>query len=277
MAFTLETMVWSGGFAALALASWVTIRVLFRAKLNRHMLSTLAQQRGGEMVRADRCCGRIACFRGANEVACFRGANEEVQLWLSSVSRWRWAALQMSVPWPNDDDWLSLRPLGILYRLTLWERRSRHAVRELGYWLRASHVSWGRRLIDGGVASRLQQINALQGGRRSTLQISDGRLSLTLRVPVGAGDRLRQLVDISLELVDQAGLQERGEIQVVTPERDPEEGASHCPVCSGALVKRVVYCLACGAPHHRDCWRYVGRCSMFGCSGTRIRSFWNRV
>jgi hypothetical protein len=45
----------------------------------------------------------------------------------------------------------------------------------------------------------------------------------------------------------------------------------HCPVCSGALEHGIVYCLLCGAPHHLDCWRYLGRCSLFGCQGTRYQ------
>jgi hypothetical protein len=27
----------------------------------------------------------------------------------------------------------------------------------------------------------------------------------------------------------------------------------------------VVYCGACETPQHAECWRYVGRCSMFAC------------
>ena len=35
-----------------------------------------------------------------------------------------------------------------------------------------------------------------------------------------------------------------------------------CPVCNSYLMKEddIVVCPECGAPHHRDCWNYLGHC-----------------
>ena len=50
---------------------------------------------------------------------------------------------------------------------------------------------------------------------------------------------------------------------------DPEAGPPICKVCGepidGGGADPVVVCDACGAPHHLECWRYVGRCSIYGC------------
>lgn len=41
--------------------------------------------------------------------------------------------------------------------------------------------------------------------------------------------------------------------------------AASCPVCACALSAPVEVCVACHTPHHADCARFVGRCSVFGC------------
>ena len=39
-----------------------------------------------------------------------------------------------------------------------------------------------------------------------------------------------------------------------------------CKVCGTDFSETApVYCSRCDVPHHEDCWRYVGQCSIFGC------------
>ncbi|WP_165075449.1 RING finger protein [Paludisphaera rhizosphaerae] len=49
---------------------------------------------------------------------------------------------------------------------------------------------------------------------------------------------------------------------------DPDEGPPVCKVC-GEIVDTgpITLCAKCGAPHHRDCWEFVGWCSIYGCGG----------
>ena len=39
----------------------------------------------------------------------------------------------------------------------------------------------------------------------------------------------------------------------------------------GALYEELVFCGRCKTPHHRECWLYAGRCSVFGCGETQFR------
>ena len=49
---------------------------------------------------------------------------------------------------------------------------------------------------------------------------------------------------------------------------DPDEGPPICKVCGEAVGDGpVTVCDRCGAPHHRDCWEFVGWCSIYGCGG----------
>ena len=43
-----------------------------------------------------------------------------------------------------------------------------------------------------------------------------------------------------------------------------------CVVCSAYLFEEddVIYCPTCGAPHHRDCYNYVGKCALDDLHGT---------
>jgi hypothetical protein len=42
-----------------------------------------------------------------------------------------------------------------------------------------------------------------------------------------------------------------------------------CKVCGESIADGpVVVCATCKTPHHRDCWEYVGACSIYGCNGT---------
>jgi hypothetical protein len=47
---------------------------------------------------------------------------------------------------------------------------------------------------------------------------------------------------------------------------DEDSGPPVCKVCGevidGGLV---VLCASCRTPHHRECWEYVGACSIYGC------------
>jgi hypothetical protein len=44
-----------------------------------------------------------------------------------------------------------------------------------------------------------------------------------------------------------------------------------CPICGNPLENRTVQCTRCRTPHHLDCWKYNGRCSIFACGETHFR------
>lgn len=40
-----------------------------------------------------------------------------------------------------------------------------------------------------------------------------------------------------------------------------------CQVCGDGIDEDRVYCSSCHAPHHPDCWKFNGGCSIFACGG----------
>jgi hypothetical protein len=48
-----------------------------------------------------------------------------------------------------------------------------------------------------------------------------------------------------------------------------DAGPPICKVCGEAIVVPGVLCGTCRTPHHRDCWEFIGACSIYGCNGKR--------
>jgi hypothetical protein len=48
-----------------------------------------------------------------------------------------------------------------------------------------------------------------------------------------------------------------------------ERAAGLCPICTTPLAEPLIRCPRCRAPHHRECWEYLGRCAVYGCEPNR--------
>jgi hypothetical protein len=53
----------------------------------------------------------------------------------------------------------------------------------------------------------------------------------------------------------------------VGPVAGDDNGPPICKVCGEPIAPPSVLCTTCRTPHHRDCWEFVGACSIYGCSG----------
>jgi hypothetical protein len=79
---------------------------------------------------------------------------------------------------------------------------------------------------------------------REALLLHDGLLA-------GVAERVAQGIDI----VDHSDVWEE------------DAGPPICKVCGEPIAGGpVITCASCNTPHHRDCWEYVGACSIYGCS-----------
>jgi hypothetical protein len=90
---------------------------------------------------------------------------------------------------------------------------------------------------------------ALAGAVREALVILDGLVQ-------GVAARVGQGVAIV-----QAG-----------PADAEDAGPPICKVCGEPITAPGVVCASCRTPHHRDCWEFIGACSIFGCNGKQSLS-----
>lgn len=119
------------------------------------------------------------------------------------------------------------------------------------------------------VRSRLTVLAAAwpQGFR---LETGDGVWRVVLRQPEVERGRLLRVFDTVLELFEEASAINGHGIEIV---RSAQllSSATVCQICGEPLRIDVVYCRQCQTPHHRDCWKYVGRCSTYACGEKRFR------
>jgi Prokaryotic RING finger family 1 len=59
------------------------------------------------------------------------------------------------------------------------------------------------------------------------------------------------------------------EIVASGPASADDAGPPVCKVCGEPILQPGVICATCKTPHHRDCWEFVGSCSIYGCNGKR--------
>jgi hypothetical protein len=100
-----------------------------------------------------------------------------------------------------------------------------------------------------------------------TIDLDVGHLSVQVRAYVTEESGLMLLVKTAEEFVGfllgklaDPGIH-LGELRALS--------GGECPVCGTTMTERVVRCEACRTPHHAECWTYMGRCSTYGCRGTR--------
>ncbi len=89
-----------------------------------------------------------------------------------------------------------------------------------------------------------------------------------------AADLLHGIVAAAIVLYDQlvdAVARHASQGVAIVDEATAEQHASEtivCKVCGQSLgAGPTVRCDSCHTPHHQDCWDYVGKCSIYGCSG----------
>jgi hypothetical protein len=91
------------------------------------------------------------------------------------------------------------------------------------------------------------------------LGLSAEALAVAVHEALVVHDGLRQGVSARLG----AGIA----IVAAGPASPDDAGPPICKVCGEAIVTPGVVCNTCKTPHHRDCWEFVGACSIYGCNG----------
>ena len=56
------------------------------------------------------------------------------------------------------------------------------------------------------------------------------------------------------------------------PANPDDVGLPVCKVCGETIEEPEVICTTCRTPHHRDCWEFIGSCSIYGCNGKHSRT-----
>ena len=124
-----------------------------------------------------------------------------------------------------------------------------------------------RSLISEPIREGLLYVRQRRGGR-VVLQLTRTELRFEER---GATEELEGYGKLLLSLCALAAAAENEKLvttegsflmELVAGNADSE---ATCPVCSTCLGETNTYCVACGTPHHADCWEYNGGCAIYAC------------
>jgi hypothetical protein len=125
-------------------------------------------------------------------------------------------------------------------------------------------------ILSEGVRWQLNQLRYLDGGESGVyLAIRRGRLIVRKAARWGSFEELDEFLRSALALFDQAMLTQARGIEFIEPELSVPLNDVVCKICGDDIHEEMVFCRRCKTPHHLDCWRYNGACSVYGCQETR--------
>jgi hypothetical protein len=125
-----------------------------------------------------------------------------------------------------------------------------------------------RELLTSGVGWSLERLRVLGDDHRLHVLIHDGQIIVRKYWPHPRGAQPAQFVQCVLELYDQCMLAKACGIEFLNVGDAQMLDNVTCKICGDAIREEMVYCRRCKTPHHLECWRYTGRCSIFGCRET---------
>lgn len=137
--------------------------------------------------------------------------------------------------------------------------------------------AWGteaeaaRRLLNDVVRWEIERLRSQPAASPLRICFGRGELEVHKLVEVRSGAQLIALVETLLELYDQALLTQSRDITFLEQQAAQVLEQPVCRVCGEVIREGLVFCRRCKTPHHRDCWLYVGRCSVFACGESQFR------
>jgi len=127
-------------------------------------------------------------------------------------------------------------------------------------------------LVTKVVQSHVEQLRTCPKVSPLCIQLDGGAMTITKVLPIQPGPQLIRFVETALELYDQALLTRTRGITFVEPRSAQVLEQVVCRICGEEIREGLVFCRRCKTPHHRECWQYAGRCSVFGCGETEFQT-----
>lgn len=130
------------------------------------------------------------------------------------------------------------------------------------------------RVLNRVVLDQIQALADLVEPEAMGVSLNGGEILLTVPLPESSNlESAWKCLSLMQTLQKQLGIWSDKEaasaIHVLPVKPDPRKVIS-CLVCGDKVVSQKVRCRQCRTPHHKECWEYVGKCSVFGCGSTRF-------
>jgi RING finger family protein len=144
-----------------------------------------------------------------------------------------------------------------------------------GFLVQANDLEMARDFLDPRVRGSIGNLQRMVHPGGILLSINPERLLVQIDRNLGQSAEalataVREALVIHDGLLDGVLLRMNQGIAIVDQPDSCQEDAGPpiCKVCGEPILAgAVIVCAACNTPHHRDCWEYVGACSIYGCNG----------
>jgi hypothetical protein len=142
-----------------------------------------------------------------------------------------------------------------------------------GYIIRANDPDITRDFLSPAVRWAIENLRRLAPPGGMLISVNPERLLVQVDRNMGAQpEPLCGTVAFALGILDQlvlsvqVRLSQGIAIVAAGPASADDAGPPLCKVCGESITDKHVVCTTCRTPHHRDCWVFVGGCSIFGCN-----------
>lgn len=240
------------------------IRILRRVSFVSRAYQTVAEKWDGKYERLSFVSPGRLCISHAN-----------AKFVLQTFLQWKGGRFtKLCVSWPDAETRLECRRRSTRdWLLCLISRPLRTGQREFDSRLLVFGSPPERidGLLSGGVQSAMLRINKSQFDRRIEFRIRRGKLTLLVDGFLREHHRIDSLLREFCDLYEQLMLVDSLDIEFFAQELGADLPSPICRVCGEEILTAAVACRRCDTLHHRECWRYFGKCSVYACGEWRSR------
>lgn len=180
---------------------------------------------------------------------------------------------QIHFYWPDTQFRLEVYPEGVFARIRKFfgmeDIQIGSADFDRQYIINGSDPSEVRTFLSLHVMHAINQLRASGGNRDVCVSLVGGRFLVKKHRLTDKYDELQQVVALGLRLYEQALLTRTTGIEFVKEEASLSLDRAVCRICGEPVTHDAAICRRCKTPHHRECWRYYGACSTYGCGETK--------
>lgn len=191
------------------------------------------------------------------------------------------------MPWPDYNLYLNIAPQGFFGMLGEMVGMTDVKVGDQGfddrYYISTNAPDLVPRLANAAARNHVNALYDLMGNYEIDWTVEGGGMRVMKFGIIDDPQMLLHFVQASIALHEAAlGLSPEGAKSAAAPPALPAAGQSiapqvievaqaDCPVCGEKTARDAVICIRCQSPHHRECWRYNGKCSTYGCGELQYR------
>ena len=193
--------------------------------------------------------------------------NALIEVHQRNMNMWSFST-QFSISWPGDSFNCHVYSKKVLRRLgALISRRAvKTGVRRFDerYIVISSSREGVQALLSPHVQMAIEQLRQTSGIQDVRVKWQEGSFIVEAPTLIRDYPSLALFTSLATGLYDVAiGTSTEGIEFTEATSATADNGI--CKVCGDALEGKVVYCRSCDTPHHRECWRFYGACSIYGC------------